>query len=635
MADVPSNGQRCASSDNCHCNVQEPSCSDDLRQFWLFDSSYEYIVSASPAKSSIPAKRCSCNGKADLIFRNCGQEPDTNIKVKALTCISAAIAILSHFAGLKARKHTKATGDAPGAYNSSASVVNAIFLCFVLWLVSTLRATWPKITIPFLVCTIYSIVAISNGPGVASEHNSLVLCKQLLLCYLTGFGISIATSLLFFPKTSRSVFMVNSHRFLIQCRNLLQKQGNILGAIGVDVGAEEITEEKQASQISAMKTLAMSMLDSMSSLREELYYARTEVAFGFCTYDDLESLLHLLESLMIPLLGLSKISNFTTLSSPAGKRDQPLSKSISATVLCVEYITAELNVVLQHTELLIQSDAPFVMHITIPSDLDSYQKEREEKYQAALELARNHLASRLLDQDNDESLKELGQDSDVETPTKAEENLFLLCLLQSGSDAVRKLSSFVRSQLEQSVVRSRRLIVPPIPKISFLSKTEKRHFDSQRHTLDPEHLPPRNGVEKVGNVLREALSALGSDASKFGLRIVAATMSIGILAFLKSTQHFFVEYRLVWAMVMIPISMSPTAGTAIYGFIGRGLGVAAAMALAYINWYIVDGKTGGVVVFFFISMMIYYYLLLKYPRFIVLFILAAANHVLIIGKRHQ
>ena len=60
----------------------------------------------------------------------------TNIDVKVLTCLAAAVAIVSHLAGLKARKHTESLDEVIGSYNSSASAVNAIFLCVVLWLVS-------------------------------------------------------------------------------------------------------------------------------------------------------------------------------------------------------------------------------------------------------------------------------------------------------------------------------------------------------------------------------------------------------------------------------------------------------------------------------------------------------------------
>jgi hypothetical protein len=58
---------------------------------------------------------------------------------------------------------------------------------------------------------------------------------------------------------------------------------------------------------------------------------------------------------------------------------------------------------------------------------------------------------------------------------------------------------------------------------------------------------------------------LRSDASAFGLRVAAATMSIGIVCFLQETQTFFLRNRLLWAMIMVAISMSRTAGQSIFG----------------------------------------------------------------------
>jgi hypothetical protein len=78
--------------------------------------------------------------------------------------------------------------------------------------------------------------------------------------------------------------------------------------------------------------------------------------------------------------------------------------------------------------------------------------------------------------------------------------------------------------------------------------------------------------------------------------------------------------------------MTPISGTAIYGFAGRAFGTTLAMIMAYVNWYIVDGRPAGVIIFFLISMMLYYHFLSKFPRFLVIFILAAVNHVLIIGE---
>lgn len=73
---------------------------------------------------------------------------------------------------------------------------------------------------------------------------------------------------------------------------------------------------------------------------------------------------------------------------------------------------------------------------------------------------------------------------------------------------------------------------------------------------DPEHLPPATAWQRMGNAVRLFSNFFGSAESVFGLRVVCATMTVGIIAFLEQTQEFFMEQRLVWAMIIIAIGMT-------------------------------------------------------------------------------
>ena len=110
---------------------------------------------------------------------------------------------------------------------------------------------------------------------------------------------------------------------------------------------------------------------------------------------------------------------------------------------------------------------------------------------------------------------------------------------------------------------------------------------------DPEHNPPENAVERFGDQLRKIPKALRSDSSAFGLRVVAATMTLGIVAYLKDSQIFFLQQRGLWSLIMIAISMTRTSGQSVFNFCLRICGTAVAMVASYVMWYIVDGKTGG------------------------------------------
>lgn len=72
-----------------------------------------------------------------------------------------------------------------------------------------------------------------------------------------------------------------------------------------------------------------------------------------------------------------------------------------------------------------------------------------------------------------------------------------------------------------------------------------------KHGKDPEHLPPSNTWQHIGNYIRIIPRFLGSVESVFGFRVACATLTIGIVAYLESTQDFFLKQRLVWAMIII------------------------------------------------------------------------------------
>ena len=86
---------------------------------------------------------------------------------------------------------------------------------------------------------------------------------------------------------------------------------------------------------------------------------------------------------------------------------------------------------------------------------------------------------------------------------------------------------------------------------------------------DPEHLPPTTAWERVGRLPLKLGKFLGSTESTFGFRVACATMTIAIVAFLEDSRDFFLDQRLVWAMIMVSIGMTVTAGSGVFGFIGR------------------------------------------------------------------
>jgi hypothetical protein len=159
--------------------------------------------------------------------------------------------------------------------------------------------------------------------------------------------------------------------------------------------------------------------------------------------------------------------------------------------------------------------------------------------------------------------------------------------------------------------------------------------DAYKKKKDPEHLPPANAWEKFGNFIRGISHFLSSSESAFGFRAACATMSIAIIAFLRPTQNFFVEQRLVWALIMVAISMTPTAGQSVFQFCLRIAGTAIAMVVAWLMWYIPGQHTAGILVLVFVFVAIGFYIPLKRIDLVIAGLISVVTATMIVGYELQ
>ena len=148
-------------------------------------------------------------------------------------------------------------------------------------------------------------------------------------------------------------------------------------------------------------------------------------------------------------------------------------------------------------------------------------------------------------------------------------------LLWSTGQAVLQLVAFADERVTQGVMKKRRIINPGGKRLKkwLLSAFKNDDIVPTEHTpdasesgsagiyagasfesrRDPEHLPPANNFERATGVFRLIAKFFSSSASAFGFRVAAATFTLGILAYLRSTQTFFRNQRIVWAMIMVAI----------------------------------------------------------------------------------
>jgi len=141
--------------------------------------------------------------------------------------------------------------------------------------------------------------------------------------------------------------------------------------------------------------------------------------------------------------------------------------------------------------------------------------------------------------------------------------------MHSTVEGVQELVSFADEKRTNGTMKQMRLILPHFRKSRLTVEdfnagenlngevTSTIMFgDSYYKKRDPEHRPPINKWQKFGDTLHKIPQLLGSEEASFALRAACATMSIGIVAYLENTQHFYQEQRLVWGMIMVSVSMT-------------------------------------------------------------------------------
>ena len=147
--------------------------------------------------------------------------------------------------------------------------------------------------------------------------------------------------------------------------------------------------------------------------------------------------------------------------------------------------------------------------------------------------------------------------------------LYLVYLLGRTCTSVLELVLWVDQRKQDGVLNKSKLIFPGSKTLykwfwsvlgpeDFTSETSYNADTSQgiandlylgeefQRARDPEHLPPQDRLERIGDALRGIPKFFRSRPSMFALRVVAATMTIGIVAYIRQTQTFFLQQRLLW-----------------------------------------------------------------------------------------
>jgi hypothetical protein len=231
------------------------------------------------------------------------------------TCLGSAIALLGLWSGVQARIRTTPEGS-KAAYNSSQSVICAIWLFVNIWLVNMLRAKYPVLQFPSLVYSIFTNVAFSFGPVFQTMDQAEALVKQLLEGFLTAFAISTAVSLFLIPISSRTVVFGEMNGYIGAIRGTIKAQTAYLESLEKSnmfsqSGSEEASNKDRSKGVEptvanhqeadALKAFVAGLTALHGKLHGELPFGKREIAYGKLGPEDLDDLFKLFQAILIPL----------------------------------------------------------------------------------------------------------------------------------------------------------------------------------------------------------------------------------------------------------------------------------------------------------------------------------------------
>ncbi|KAH8194555.1 hypothetical protein TruAng_011277 [Truncatella angustata] len=584
-------------------------------------------------------------------------------------CAGAAIALLIMWSALQARLHTESrpldpsTGLPP--YNPSQSVVSAVWLFFVIWFANTIRAKYPTMNVPVIVFSIFTNISATYSPIMTSNAAFESLVKRLLTAMLTAFGIGFACSLLIIPVPSRKVSFGQIKGMMMLLRGAVKQEKvymqsleredmfailhNVSSAVdggGWNNQSKKSPEPVTAAEATALKATIANIRQLAGKVQADLAFAKRDFSWGKHGASDLRDIFLNLRACLIPVVGISTVIDIFQVV--AEKREWATDEHTPAEVLAEKIEEKRM-----WNEVMKQLHEPFeALSQIVDQGLEhaGIQLEIFPRPKAAKK-GKKDSANGDIDVEAKGGLSKPG-DSDFAKTLDAKVKILKM---NETAEAVQSFVIYADERIANGSMSKNHLIVPKWKKLrkwaAAMLKDEDASsentadlFDSSNvvyvgdgfsEKKDPEHLPASNWFERLGNGIRAMNRFFGSQQSFFGIRVACATMTIAIVNFLEPTQAFFVKQRLVWAMIIVSISMTETSGQSIFGFFCRIAGTAAAMVLSLIAWYIVDKNIPGIIVFYALFIMCIHYFFLKYPQFIPAWMISMVTLTMIIGYQLQ
>lgn len=506
--------------------------------------------------------------------------------------------------------------------------------------------------------SIFAVVVLTRAGNWPTAGEGLRFAVRILKTFLVGFAAAAGVSLLVLPRTCRGIVFRDVRGFVAEAEAVMEALERLVASASrssfltrqrtrlTEEGVEEDDEEGFAGA-RAHLARASGTLDGLEAkLRADLKYARNEVAWGKLSAADLDEVAVLLRGLLLPLSGMSLLpsivdglagtdeqdeaaaarSGRASSSSTAREEEEdedeeaPINGSIDALAQCLGdtrvMVGVGMQFFLRRLELADEGSTGRRLDVeaaTTPAGLDVSSPEFVPLFR--LRVGEMAAAKEKLRADGF-VVRGSGSGADDDDMAVHRDLLLVLYLFNLQAmilDATLDLIVFADKKTSEGTMSHSHLIHPPFPSFSPFNPQPTTPLGTPIppstnqnicgiQVIDPVHLSPTTPLERSSSAaLRPLARLVGSDLSKFGLRVAAASMSIGVVAFLHASHAWFVTQRGVWGMIVVVIGMGPTTGQSFLGFFMRIAATAVALSLSFVAWYVVGGRTPGVVVFLFVA----------------------------------
>ena len=565
-----------------------------------------------------------------------------------MICLAAAVNLFALWCAIQARSNPT-TG-----YDSSASTICAIWFLVQVYLVNVLRSSRPQFNFPCINYHIFTMIAVAqSGPTYSTMMQAEAFIKLLLEACLTGFALAWGVALLIFPHSNRRMALstIESY-FELLGKVLMEYQG-------LTIRMDDLATDTQ-DMLKQFVGLFAKLRATDTKLKGDLEFAVRDIGYGSLTSVDLEQCYKHLRDIYIPILGLQDVAEDLCamqslqpcrcveddLQLPSFKDSRILANGVSQDLTLImkdalQKARMQLLVETQHQKAeVIDAEKANEGSLASPSCAEMLNDQ-------ASKLARNTSQSGAGRPHSSASdLKACAKcQHRIRQATAIDQRIHFV--LWHSSRAVVQMLNLAESVTSSGRLRRKGIIVPSWQVLSHWAVTMLENPESTSHDhlsdmteghaamgmnhQDHRYISAHTYIEFFARRIRAIPRLLASPHSIYGFRTMCASISIGIIAYLKDTHNFFVRQRVIWALIMTMIAMKSTSGHTSFEFVLRVLASVAGTIGSFVAWYIVDGHPAGVIVFLWIYMAASFYFGVVKPRYVILGIVSAVTPIISVG----